>query len=353
MISFGRHRFSIGNVDNDFFFKVESGHRDYFFSDTIDGITFKQKYNIGGRPSALILMGDILGMGARPADSRIWFGVSKDKEEMDNFNGDVVSARAGAMFDYWFVRTFAFYLRYGASSEGGADISENGKNSINQADNDFLFMGGVRLSENFGDAGMGDFTFAWSEGRDYQFDDTHKYSGFGTSVNYTYPVKSVLDKISMSVGYFHPDFCSMKADSPAGLTMWAWKGYFAAPYAYFYHFRDYQKREYEQSNVDKTVSKSFGKIMFDFLLFEKLKVYTGFLALFANEGAADQVYMGTEAELNLGYQIENIRFELRSGIYLPSDYYKERSADNTYMPAGSDPFYGAGLICTYILDFSK
>jgi hypothetical protein len=145
----------------------------------------------------------------------------------------------------------------------------------------------------------------------------------------------------------------MKADSPADLTMWAYKGYFASPYAYFYHFKDYAKDEYEQSYIDKTVSKSFGKIIFKFLAIKKLRVNLSGLLLFANEEMASQEYMGTEIEFDISYMIDNIKLEFKSGIYLPSNYYKDKSETNTYISTGNDPFYGAGLICTYVIDFKK
>ena len=60
--------------------------------------------------------------------------------------------------------------------------------------------------------------------------------------------------------------------------------------------------------------------------------------------------MGTEIEIVFNYQVDNIKFSLNPAVYLPSTYYPTLAATNTFIPNGTDPFFGMGFNLTYVLD---
>jgi len=328
-----------------YYFNIGDAKKDYFFSDTIDGIVFT--YDLSKNIS-FKLEGDILGIGARPEGTRIWFGIEKDDEIIEDFNGDVISARGGLIAKAYFAKVFSFILRYGATTDGGADISESGRSIVNRADGDYLSLSGLRLFYDFDFFGSTDLTVAYSYGQDRQYERDKTYNGFAVALNHSAKIDTkYLRKIGLSTGYFHPKFCSMKAASMGGILLWAYKGYFASPYAYFYHFKDYSKRAFGKTYVDKTASKTFAKYNMDFKLLRKLKLKYHTLVLFANEDKLK--YMGWENEITLNLNLEYLLFELMGAIYLPSKYYKRRAYYNTYIPWGNKPFYGMSFSATYKL----
>lgn len=357
MMSLGRYRYSL-----------EDATQEYFFNDTIDGISLKHELPWGMQYRILL---DVLGIASKPEDTRVWFSLAKDKEQIDDFQGDTATLRAGLIFDheafkiadeYLQYKLFSFYLRYGANTSGGADIAENGRSALNEADNDYLSNSGVRFSYEISRIWATDLTVAYSIGVDNQFNDKREYKDLAAAMNHrlessrlNWPVDVMLD---LSLGYFGPKYASMKANSPGGTLVTAYKGYFPSPYAYFYEIRDEAKSEYEVGSVDKTVSKSFGRAEISAYLGGFLASVSG-LVLFANERDNDgktqfgetNAFMGTEVEASLRYNLDNISFELLGGVFLPGDYFEKRSKENVYLPLGKDPMYGAGLSVVYALDF--
>lgn len=344
-VHFGRHSFQVGDA-----------LREYFLSDTIDGTQIKWEIMPDMK---LTVMGDVTGIADTPSDTYAWFGYAKDEQEMDDYDGDVISGRVGVVFDYWFAKVFSFYHRYGANTEGGADVSENGKNYVNQADGDYLSMNGLRLHHDFGDFGKGDITFAYSYGKDYQYADTRTYNGYAIAANYKYELPiDYFESVQLSTGYFAPEFAGMKAQSMSGTLLMGYLGYFASPYTYHYHFKDYAKDEYAPGKIDRTVSKTFGRIDFGFNVFE-VNIDWMVSVLFANE-KEEMKYMGTENELNISYDLEEmLQVSMFASVYLPSEYYKEKSQPdkiedrNTNLQRGTDPFYGMGFKVLYRIDFFK
>lgn len=355
--SLGRFRFTLEDTANE-----------YFFNDTVDGFEWRHDLFLGISYRALF---DVLGVAAKPENTRVWFSLSKDEESIDDFQGDVVTMRAGlvldhelfSMFDNPFkYKIFSFYLRYGANTQGGADIAENGKSSLNAADNDFLWNSGVRISYDLNGYWITDFTFSYSKGADNQFNSVKKYDDVAAAWNQRFdltPLEWPLDLlIDLSAGYFGPKFAGMKANSPGGLLLTAYKGYFLSPYAYFYHFRDNAKRSFEIGAVDKTVSKSFAKIGFSTYIGGLLPSVSA-LVLFANEGTNDgartfgeqNVYMGMEIESSIRYNVDNIDFVFFYSMFMPGKYYEKRKAENVYLPQGTEPMTGLGLTVDYKLEF--
>lgn len=357
MMSLGRYRYSL-----------EDSVNEYFFNDTIDGVSFKHSLPWGMQYRLLV---DVLGIASKPEDTRVWFSVAKDEESIDDFQGDTMTLRGGFIFDheafkiydeYFKYKVFAFYLRYGANTSGGADIAENGKSALNEADNDYLMNTGIRFNYEITKIWQIDFTTAYSQGADNQFNDKREYNDIAMAFNQRFdtsllkwPVDFMID---LSGGYFGPKYASMKANSPGGMLIMAYKGYFPAPYAYFYEIRDEAKDQYEVGSVDKTVAKTFGKIGISTYV-AGLLPHVSVLVLMANERDNDgktqfgetSVMMGTEIEAGLQYNIENIIFTLTGAVFMPGEYYEKRSAENVYLPLGKDPMYGVGLNVNYVLDF--
>ncbi len=343
-VSFGRFEYEIGDSE-----------KDYFFHDLIDGIMLNYKFSENFK---INFEADIMGIGSRPYDSQTtfastsWDYLNKDEEEIKDFDGDVIAFRTGGSITVPFAKFFGYALRYGASNEGGADISENGKNATNKADGDYLGIGGARLFSKETFFGKIDFTSVYSYGKDFQYGKTLTYNGYGGALNYLYTFdNSFLKKIFFSGGYFDPGFCSLKGDSMGEMLLYNYKKYYISPYAGFYHFQDYEKNQVVSTPyIDKTVSKTFAKLSIDLELAEYTFIFNT-LALFANEKEFQPEYMGTENQIEILKEVENITLSMVAAVFIPSNYYEERSSDNQYMPKDNDPFYGFNFNVTYYMDW--
>lgn len=336
---FGRYTYNIGNT-----------RRDYFFHDIIDGGQLEFKFNPNFK---LQVMGDIFSNAMKPDIAGYLGAIKKDPEQIDDFNGDTITARFGGFFQAYFAKLFSYYVRYGANTQGGADLSENGRNPLNKADGDFLSMNGIRLSKDFQTLGSVDLTASYSYGKDYQFDATRTYNAFAGAMNYhkKFEAESLKYEPGFSGGWFDPNYASMKAASMGGTLLWQYKAYFASPHAYFYHFRDYGKRADQQQYIDRTNSKTFVKMSHEFQ-FKKtfLRNFTFEPTVMALLQTSGYEYMGTEIEIMMNYRVDNIKFAAAPAVYLPSNYYTKYATTNTFVPNGNDPFFGFGFTLTYILD---
>ena len=116
--TFGRHRYTLGDAVID-----------TVFSTIIDGMQIQYK------PSNwfhLILMGDVMSVASQVEYAGIYSIIKKDTEVISNFKGDSISVRGGAVFNFSILsalnlKTFGYYLRYGANNLGGADRAQSGK----------------------------------------------------------------------------------------------------------------------------------------------------------------------------------------------------------------------------------
>ncbi len=350
-----------------FEYGIGSAKYDYFFEDIVDGVENRFIIPLGIDSLKISLLTEIMSNAAKPSDTYAWSALEKDSEEIDDFDGDTVSLRHGLSVSYYAATLFGYYVRYGANTSGAADTSEDGKSSLNEADHDYLFMGGLRAFYTAIGAVSTDATFAYSTGKDYQYEGGRDYDGYAGSLNIAVDMSGtglnlpVLEEFVTSTGYFSPKFCGMKADSPGGMITYLYKGYFVAPYANFYHFKDYAKDEYEVSTVDKTVSKTFIKNSLTTNV-AGITSSVSSVVFFANEdkdikvsnvagkntkGEDGLTYMGTEVDTEISYTIDQLELYIIGGVYLPSDYYSEKSKVNTYFTDGSDMMYGVNLGCTY------
>lgn len=331
-LTFGRQKFSIGN-----------SLYDYFFSDIVDGLRLDF---FPMQDLKIVFLTDVLGIAAKP-DTYL-YSTQKDSEDIDDFNGEVLSLRTGIMLEYKIAKIFSFYVKYGANKQGGADRAENGLNDINQPDGDFLFMNGLRIFDEKTLLDSLDLTLAYSYGRDYQFDKKRTYKGIAIALNGKQKFDDLFS-LQFSFGYFQPQFAMMKGISMGGLLLFANKGYFPSPYASAYHFKDYAKTD-PPSITDRTVSKTFGKIE-GLFSYQNWNIGLNYLRLYETKKETSFGYMGSEMEFLLGVSLENLKIELHLALFLPSSiYYKNRSATNTYFPIGDDPFYGINLACSYSFD---
>ncbi len=349
-LSMGRQKYEIGD-----------SRWDYFFSDVIDGIDFA--YQIF-EPTSISIMADIVSNSVKTDETGIYGVVDKDDEEVEDFRGDTVTYRAGLNINQSLIkdnlgmRVFAYHLRYAANTQGGADLAESGRNSYNKPDRDYLNMAGIRIYANdLAEALSFDLTYAYADGKDRQFENEHVYNNSATALNVIWKhnfSSTSSNEVWFSAGYFSDGFASMKARSMGGMLLWGYKGYHAAPYAYFYHFRDYAKREDSIQYIDRTNSKTFGKIK------EELDIgrFKGSLACLGLWETKSGQYMGTEVELELQYRVDNLKFSNTTAMFAPTDYYRDRAVSpdgtplNNFLPSGKHTFYGIRISVEYVLDLN-
>lgn len=327
-LSLGRMPYSIGNSISD-----------YFFADTIDGF----KINLELDKSFYIhFMGDVLGIASKP--DTYFFSTEKDSEKIDDFKGETFSLRAGLSASYHFIKIFGYYLRYGANNQGGADRAENGFNSLNQPDGDFLTLSGLRLFLKDKNWGQMDLTLAYSYGKDYQFAGEKSYHDMAAALNLR---MNLFERFVFlfSSGYFGSQFCSMKGFSMGGLLLYQYKGYFPSAYAGPYHFKDYAKKD-PVTFTDLTVSKTFGQLGFEFQEI-RWKLGLSLLLLYQTE---NMEYMGVENELYAEITLTNLKFYLKTGFFIPSFYYQKHHTENKYLPDGKSVFYGFNFGVTFFFD---
>ncbi|HCL55565.1 MAG TPA: hypothetical protein DHW82_00950 [Spirochaetia bacterium] len=333
-LSLGRQFFSLGN-----------SFRDYFFADTIDGAFFRFQMD---EDFKLIFMSDLLGNTSKP-DTYL-FTADKDDETMDDFNGEVLNIRTGMVIDYKIVKIFGLYLKYGASQKGGADRAENGQNSVNQPDRDFLFLGGTRVFlsgkkedvlENL------DWTLAYSHGKDYQFTGDKTYSGFGSALNTLIHLDEKVS-IFLTAGYFSPHFAGMKAFSMGNLLLYAYKGYSVSAYASNYGFSDEAKTD-PAGRIDQTLSKTFAGTTAGFT-HQNLNLEISSLILWGALKKTRPDYMGAAFSGKLQVKMGELAIALEGEIFLPGKFYQKNAGLSAYLPKGNDPFYGVKLNFTYQFD---
>ncbi len=391
-LKLGRHKYEIGNA-----------HYDYFFSDIIDGFSFKHYFSDF---MALGIMGDVLSNSVRNEETGVYGISTKDDEKLDDFRGDTISTRVGFKLSFrdfsqreiqyqvkephntnlsrrrakakrkskrvnaknkgksdflskFGLSLFAYHLSYAANTQGGADLSENGKNYYNKADGDFLNLSGIRFDGTFLENSLKfDFTWAYSLGVDFQFNDEHRYQDHAWSLNLVWEDNFrdlIKNEFCISLSSFASNFAAMKGTSMGGMLLWGYKSYFAAPYASAYHFRDYAKYNDVPQLVDRTTAKSFFKLE-DEISWLNYSISLALLRLWETE---QMKYMGTELELSFAYKLENISFTSRVAIFRPGEYY-ENYPPEPYLEQSSgfianslDDFYGFHFGVSYLLDFDE
>jgi len=337
-ITFGRFTYSMGNVP-----------KDYFFYDIIDGTKVDFKFS---KNYEFQLMGDVFSNAAKHDIAGYLGIVRKDTEQIENFNGDTLTLRGGGTFQAYFAKLFSYYVRYGANSQNAADLAESGRNPLNKADGDFLSMSGTRFQKDLGKWGTPDLTVAYSYGKDYQFDGTRTYNGYAGALNYkkVAEFEAIRWTSTMSAGYFQENFAAMKAQGVGNVLLFGYRAYHASPHAYFYHFRDYEKRKDNVQYVDRTNSKTFLSIKQEFDLKKWLPGFSLDLAVLGLFQTRGYEFMGTEFYSKISYKIDNITIYMEPTVYLPQSYYTKLATTNTFVANGTDPFFGISFNVQYLLD---
>jgi hypothetical protein len=357
-LKIGRFKHTIGDAKND-----------YFFNDIIDAVETEFSIPLGIDNLKIVTLAEVMSNAGKPSDMYAFSAIDKDSETIENFNGDTVSMRYGMQIRYFAATLFGYYVRYGANTSGAADTSEDGKSSLNESDKDYLATSGLRAFYTLAGFLSTDLTFAYSVGKDYQYEGEKDYNGFATALNVSLNAGNnglnlpVLEEYVFSAGYFSPKYAGMKGSSPGGMLTFLYKGYFLAPYANFYHFKDYTKDEYEVSTVDSTVAKTFAKNTISTKVIG-IRTDIDSVVFFANEdkdtvysnvagkntkGEDGLTYMGIENDLTISYYIDSLKLYIAGGIFLPSDYYKDKSEVNTYFNDSTDLMYGVNVGCSYSL----
>ena len=257
-------RLSIGRQ----YYKLGQGHSqiDYFFSEVVDALLYKHSFK---DLHSFEIMLDLLSNSVDTGNIGIHSIIQKDEEQIADFQGNTASLRFGmnlalALKSSTFLRLFSFYVNYGANTQGGADLAENGKNKRNRPDGDHLFWNGLRLYSKTKSAGEWEWTLAYSKGEDKQFAQVHDYSGIASVLSYNIHIsKAIQRNFNFSIGHFSDGYMGMKGRSMASVLLWSYKGYYASPFVDAYHFRDYAKEDSSASYIDRTTSKSFLLLNFE------------------------------------------------------------------------------------------
>lgn len=339
-VAVGRQRYGIGEAVNE-----------YFFNSIIDGAVMNLSVDIYGIPLKFDLMGDVTGLSSTPANTNRFSTIKKDDEQTDDFKGNTVSVRGGGKVGYYCAKMFGYYVRYSASHDGGSDISDDGRTTVNKVDGDYLYIYGGRLFNDFHVFGKADFTLVFSDGYDFQQDRDVRYNGRSFAFNYEFNLNSTkfqpwkyLNNIrfNFSIGQFGENYCGMDSDGLGGLLLDDYYGYKMSAIAGPYHFIDYDKDEANPTYVDRSVSKNFIKTG---IMLSVWYVDMDYSFLLLKDCTKKE--MGKLHALSLNYVDDNLKVFLRGEYFKPGQYYKKTGANNSFVPAGSDPFYCVSLGARY------
>ncbi len=328
------------------------------FYDIIDGIQIN--YNPFSN-FKVHFMGDVLSVAISPSGVGIFSSIQKDDEQLENFRSDTISLRYGVNLSWsttlpqpftkieriTFV-PFHYFVRYGANTRGGADLAENGNNAFNKADNDFLILSGLKIISNITPKNQLEINFAHSYGKDDQITQRKIYNGTSVYAHYhfTYIVKKILLNLTSTMGYFQPNFVSMKARTMGGLLLWGIKGYYPSAYTNFYHFQDYTKQNPQSALSDRTISKTFIKLKHS-MQSNGYRLNLHGVSLFATQGFN---YMGTELEAHISYTIQSFTINCVGAVYLPSGYHPSPLPINQQ---AKDPMYGIFIFSNFMINFGN
>lgn len=372
----GRQDFEIGGVEDD-----------YFFEDTVDGITIDIGMGPAGELKLLPL--DFYAANASPEDVDFGDYVARQPTVM-GFRGDTNTMRFGGVYKYALSgfegRLFGFYADIGASTRAtstGADRTFNGTLG-NFSDRDYSWMAGTRLSYDHELEGgnIGVFgEYARSGGIDRKdtevglFDVVNEGNALGGGLRGGLDLDTIaLDGL---LRYFHADgglyaresgvqyshgFVGMKGSETGGLNLDRYMGMHPSAYVDVNGIADHPQEVDRKSGTD-SFQAGLGFDLAD-------RFRTEFDAWYLidtsqksdpdrdpNTVAGELPFGYTEAdieaqerfgdplgtELNLSFLFRANRalnFYTKGGLFLPSDYYAteiERTASQGGNPALGSP----------------
>jgi len=374
----GRQRYEIGGVDDD-----------YFFDDTIDGITVE--LDAGEAGTLNLLPFDFYASNASPDDAD-FVDYSARNPTIAGFRGDTNTLRFGGVYenrelvDGLDLRAFGFYADIGASTRSvstGADRTRAGKLG-NFSDQDYTWMTGLRAAYDyeFGAASVGAFgEFARSGGLDRKDTEVGLEDVQNQGNAYGGGLRGDVDlaplKIDWLIRGFHADggryssesgvqfshgFVSFKGDEVGGLNLDRYMGFHPSAYVSPNGISDHP------NDIDRKSGTRFGQVGLGFDIADKLRAeLDGWYLFDTSESLFDQDEIGetssdlpfgyTEADLraqerfgkpigaeanaSLSYRANTaLRFYAKGGMFFPSEYYEieiDRAASQGTKPAlGSD-----------------
>jgi len=374
----GRQRFGIGGVDND-----------YFFDDTIDGITID--FDAGPAGTLRLLPLDFFASNASPEDVD-FVDFAGRNPTIAGFRGDTNTLRFGGVYENTDLvegldfRAFGFYADIGASTRSvstGADRTRAGELG-NFSDKDDSWMAGTRISYDyeFDRGSVGAFgEYARSGGIDRKdkevglLDVDNKGDAFGIGVRGNYELEPVT--FDWLLRGFHADggrystdsgvqfshgFVSFKGDEVGGLNLERYRGFHPSSYVSVNGVSDHP------NDIDRKAGTQFAQAGIGLDVADKFRAdFDAWYLLDTSETFFDQDDLGetsrelpfgfTEADLraqrrfgepigvetnaSLLYRANSaLRFYAKGGIFFPTDFYEieiDRTASQGTKPAlGSD-----------------
>lgn len=363
-------------------FSIGGASRDYFFSDSIDGVTLNAR--LPGKVGNLRVLGiDFAAAVARPDSVNFGNWPSNETKLVQNMRGDTNTLRFGGVYentsllDGLELRAFGFYSKVGAGGTG-SDRTHNGT-LANFSDNDFVWMAGTRVGyfHEVGSHTIGAYgEFARSGGIDRKdnnigyHDVVVEGNAFGGALVADFLFGAI--EVDALVQYFHSDgpkygkdgqqfshgFVGFKGAYAGGLNMASYAGW--RPSAYLgrggvHQSAHDQKRE---SGTDM-IHGSIGVGLVDSLKLDLGVWYfidTGSTNLDFNQIAtvADRLpagssqddleaqerlgkTLGTELNARLSYQLNSaLGFFASGGVFLPGDFYGIEITRKVGTSRGSD-----------------
>ena len=318
---------------------------DYNFGDTMDGVRLDIISPLNNFPFFLGLEAEVYAQHDKPAGA---YGSLKDDESMplSDFNGDTSSYRWAVTAGVEQVRVIGNFIRYGASRDGGAQISENGRSPLNRSDEDYLILGGLRAGNVMENETLSwDITGLVSYGRDSRYSETIMYKGYGVTaaVNIGRNKDDGFNHLYFHGGFYTPWFCGIRSNTPGGIATDLMKGYRYSSIAGYGGFIDNSSRAGDGKEYDLTASKAYlktgGRVSIS-----SFAIKMSYLAMFVNDSEdiwmrENQLftYIGSEGEFELAYSPGV--FELSAGIavFKPSEYYEK--PNDALSSSGKDFMY--------------
>ncbi|MDA3901106.1 MAG: hypothetical protein PF637_11385 [Spirochaetes bacterium] len=345
-----------------FYYQLGGAMYEYVLNDVMDGVALDCEIPVGSNMFVFKTHAEVYSQHGKPAGPYSSLSSDSNGSDSDNdysnnivddFNGDTTSYRLGLVIGFNYVRAFGYFLRYGASRSGGAEIAENGRSDVNRSDEDFLSLSGVRISSWQKTLLSWDVTSLFSYGRNSHYSNQKTYQGHAllAAINLGQKHADDWNHFYIHAGAYSSGFCGMRSSVPGGTLLGLMKGYTGSPIADYNGFRDYSDNSWQEGGIDKTVPKLFaqsgGRIGFYSLIAD-----TSLLVLFANESDNPVLpdtgsigYMGIECELKLSYVFSGITVALSGAVFKPSDYYSNK--EKILSASGTDIFYSLFATCEY------
>ena len=363
------------------FFEIGGAHRDYFFRDQVDGLTFDLDFGDTAGNLRLLAL-DLYASQGRP-DNVNFLRWHTGRNLVHNMQGDTNTFRWGGVYentdliDNFDFRAFGFYSAIGAAGTG-SDRSHEGTHGA-MTDNDFVWMTGSRAgyTQPIGDSEVGVVgEYAYSGGIDRKEDDIGVHDveigghAFGGSLlGNTEIADTRLDGV---VQYFRSDgpeygedglrtshgFVSFRGSYAGGLNQSRYSGW--RPSAYIgrggihHNEHDIQRESGTQMlHAGLGVSLPVG-LRLDLGAWQYWDTGSTLLSEENREQAGDQLpsgfsrdeleaqdrlgaELGTELNTSLSYRAnESLTIYGMGGIFLPGAFYEEEISRNVGTSRGSE-----------------